>query len=198
MAAPPDPRLQLSPMPGGVRLWLFVLVVPLPLLLAAGALALGMRAPPPHALVAGSWLLTWLATLGGTGAVVAVVWLVLALALGRHALALDQGVLTVRSTFYTARATLAELDLERARVVDLDEHTELRPLFKTNGYTLPGFRTGWFRMRDLRQRAFVVDCGSRHLLWLPGRGRSNLLLDVRDPNALLARLRELAGPVPHR
>ncbi len=77
-------------------------------------------------------------------------------------------------------------------MVDLAEHTALRPLLKVRGYGLPGFRSGWYRLRD-RRKAFVATADSRLVLWLPSTAGHGLLLDVHDPNGLLRHLRELAA-----
>ena len=81
---------------------------------------------------------------------------------------------------------------DQARVVDLDEQVELRPTLKTNGFSIPGFHSGWFLLRN-RRRTFVAIGNGRRRLWLPGSGRYDLLLEPVDPAALLARLRELAA-----
>ncbi|UWX03647.1 hypothetical protein H1235_12365 [Pseudoxanthomonas sp. NC8] len=77
--------------------------------------------------------------------------------------------------------------------MDLDEHTELRTTIKTNGFSIPGFHSGWFLLRN-RRRTFVAITDGRRKLWLPGSGRHDLLIEPVDPAAVLARLRELAAP----
>lgn len=101
----------------------------------------------------------------------------------------------MRSTFFRTQVSIAQLQLDQARVVDLAEHTKLRSLRKLRGHGLPGFRSGWYRLRN-RRKAFVATADSRLLLWLPSSAGHGLLLDVRDPNGLLRRLRELAAH-PH-
>ena len=98
----------------------------------------------------------------------------------------------MRSTFFRSRVALAQLQLAQARVIDLDERLELRPQLKTRGYSLPGLRSGWYRLRNKR-KAFVATADSRHVLWLPTAAGHALLLDVRDPHGLLALLHERCG-----
>jgi len=73
----------------------------------------------------------------------------------------------------------------------MDEHPESRPLLKTSGVSLPGFRSGWFRSRNF-SKLFVAVSGGSRLLRIPTRRGYTLLLQPCDPGALLARLRELA------
>jgi len=87
---------------------------------------------------------------------------------------------------------ICELYIDRARVVDLAERTGLKPLFKTNGPSLPGFHSGWFRLRN-RSCAFVAIAGGSRVLWLPTTRGYDLLLQPRQPQALLQHLRELAA-----
>ena len=113
--------------------------------------------------------------------------------LERHRLLLDAGGIEVATTFYRQRIAFAELKLDAARVVRLDEHPELKPLLKSNGYALPGFRSGWFRLRNWR-KAFVATSDGERVLWLPTTRGFDLLLQPRDPQRLLDRLRGLASP----
>jgi hypothetical protein len=57
---------------------------------------------------------------------------------------------------------------------------------------LPGFRSGWFRSRTFK-KLFVATAGGKRLLWLPTSRGHALLLQVRQPQVLLERLRELAA-----
>jgi hypothetical protein len=122
----------------------------------------------------------------------AVIGYILARLMHRQRVELQGSRLTITSSLHRCRIEAAELSLPRARIVDLDEHTELKPILKRNGLGVPGYRSGWFYLRN-RRRCFVATSDSAKVLWLPGLGKHDLLLDVRDPKALLEQLRELAG-----
>lgn len=130
-----------------------------------------------------AWLGPALVTL--TGVVVSLAYL-------RRRITLGAGGLVVRSTFYTRTVALGSLRLERARIVDLAEHGELKPAVKTNGYSLPGFRSGHFRMRD-GGKAFCLVTDSSRVLALPLRDGALLLLSPEHPSALLDALKQQAG-----
>lgn len=165
--------------------------------------------PPAHA-----WLVLFL--LGGVVPLLALAWVallepgartgmraawpVLALvplllgglswAMRRRGVELRHGVLDVRAAMYRTRVPVAELDLARARVVDLAERTELRPLLKTNGMSLPGFHAGHYRLRGKLGKAFCLVTDRHRVLWLPFHdGPRQLLLSVQQPQALLDALR---------
>ena len=181
MQQPQD--IPVAPVPTHANWWLW-----LPLVLAIGAAAAAMTlesdTPPPLA----AWLvLPFILLVGG----------VLAMAMRRRAIVLDNRELQVRATFYTKRFAIEAIDLDKARVVSLDEHTELSPTLKTNGFSLPGFKAGHFRLRNLG-KAFCLVTDRTRVLALPLRDGSLVLVSPERPADLLARLRELAAPMARR
>lgn len=86
------------------------------------------------------------------------------------------------------RAAVAALDLEAARILDLGQQRGLQPVWRLAGTALPGYRSGWFRLRD-RRRAYVVLSDWRRTLVLPKRDGGLLLFDLQRPEAVLAALR---------
>ena len=181
MAPPHDAPWQLQPVPARARLWLLALTVPLPVAATVGALALARDSLASNAIL----------VVAGVAALTGAIWWVIDRSLRRHHIVIDTDGLQVATTFYKQNLRWNELQLDRARVVDLDERTGLRPLLKTNATALPGFQSGWFRMRN-RGKAFVARAGGTRRLWLPTSCGFDLLLQPRQPRALLQRLRELA------
>jgi len=109
---------------------------------------------------------------------------VIAVVMRRRSVRLAGGELKVAAGMHNRRVAVAELDLAAARIVDLREHTALRPLFKSFGTSLPGYHAGHFRLRD-RGRAFVLVTDPARVLVLPERSGRRLLLSLRQPQALL-------------
>lgn len=114
--------------------------------------------------------------------------LVLSWAWGRRRIELGDAQLDVLSTFYRKRVALHSLQLERARVVDLAEHGDYRPRSKSNGFSMPGFRSGHFRLRG-GGKAFCLITDASRVLALPLRDGSMLLLSPEQPHALLDELK---------
>lgn len=134
--------------------------------------------------------------------VVLLAWGVVAWSLRRHRIELDGERITVVAGLHRDRLVLSQLQLEQARIGTLGEHPEWKPFLKTSGVALPGFRGGWFRTRRF-QRVFACLAGGDRVLWIPTTRKHALLLDARQPQALLERLRGLAGgvmtpPAPRR
>ncbi|MFS8136557.1 MAG: hypothetical protein ACMG50_00360 [Thermomonas sp.] len=120
---------------------------------------------------------------------VVIVALVLGLsliAMRRRSVALVGNVLEVRAALFRQRTLIAEIDLTRAKLVDLAERTELSPFIKTMGMSMPGFHAGRFRLRGKIAKAFCLITDRHRVLWLPlHNGKDQLLLSVERPQALL-------------
>ena len=172
--------------PGGkARLLLFVLAFCLPLGLASLDPELGK-----HARFGGAW-----ASMAAIALVLAPLWLALDWLLRRQQLTLTAGGLQVVSSFYRRTLPLASLQLERARVVDLAEHIQLKPRRKTNGTALPGIKSGWYRLAN-GNKALVSIRGGQRVVWIPSSEGYDLLLEPVRAQALLDHLRTLADMPP--
>ena len=152
--------------------------------LLLGVIGIGLAATEePHVL----WMLALLVAVTG----------VIHLSLSRHRVALDGDVLRITAGFNRLQVQAADIDLPAASVVDLDEHTALRPMLKTFGTSMPGYQAGHFRLRD-RGAAFVLLTGTRKTLVLPLHGGKRVLLSVRQPEALLKALHDVAPGAARR
>ena len=179
---------QLEPAPASARTWLLALTIALPLVITGIALAFAATRGEELSLVADSLPLTTLLIMAGVAAFGGVIAFVIDRAMRRHHVVVDAAGVEVATTFYKRRLGWSELRLAEARVANLDEHTGLKPLLKTNGTAFPGFHSGWFRMRN-REKAFVAMLRGPRVLWVPTRLGFDLLLQARQPQALLDHLR---------
>lgn len=185
-----DPRLQLVPPGSQPRLWMFGLCVLLPVLVTVAALLAVRGGDTRWDFAGGDPVMVGAAIIGVESLLMSAIWALLGRAMCRHRLALSGDSLEVKTSF-SRMVPLSELKLDEARVIDLDERTEFKPGVKTNGYSVPGFHSGHFRLRN-REKAFVAIAGERRALWLPTAHDAGLLLQLQQPDALLNRLRELA------
>lgn len=166
----------------GLARWFAIVVGALPVLVVAGML------PVLPADDRGELLALW--------PVLAIALLVaplLLLAMGRRSVLLEDGALVVKAALHTRRVPLATLAPERARVVDLDERTGMRPVLRTFGMALPGFQAGWFRQREGLNKVFCLLTDRRRVLWLPVSGGADLMLSLERPQALLDALASQPG-----
>ena len=78
-----------------------------------------------------------------------------------------------------------------SRIVDLDAERELAPAARTMGTALPGYRAGWFRLRN-GDKALLYLTDTHRVVYVPTRLGYSLLLSATDPDGLLASLRAVA------
>lgn len=104
----------------------------------------------------------------------------------------DGKQLRVKATFYSRQAPLSDFALDQARVVDLREPTEFKPLIRTNGVGMPGLLAGHFRLRDGR-KAFCLVTDTSRVLALPHADGRIWLLGLEHPQAVLDILRRSQG-----
>ena len=125
-------------------------------------------------------------------ALVALVILAVLLPMWRRQVAFDGKQLRVKATYYSRQSPLSEFRLDQARVVDTREHTEFKPMLKTNGFGLPGYWAGHFMLRDKR-KAFCLVTDVSKVLALPHADGRVWLLSFEHPQAVLDILRRAAA-----
>ncbi|WP_312111542.1 PH domain-containing protein [Stenotrophomonas indicatrix] len=139
--------------------------------------------------------------MGGSAAWSLAVIVLMGIGLGwaffRRRVELAGNVLDVRSTLYRRRTPVADLLLDQAEVVDLSRDRRYGIRFKTNGYSMPGFYSGHFRLQG-GGKGFALVTDRARTLVIPVRGGSTLLLSLERPQALLEALRRVAATAPRQ
>lgn len=125
-------------------------------------------------------------------ALVALLILAILLPMWRRQVAFDGKQLRVKATYYSRQSPLSDFRLDQARVVDTREHTEFKPMLKTNGFGLPGYWAGHFMLRDKR-KAFCLVTDVSKVLALPHADGRVWLLSFEHPQAVLDILRRAAA-----
>lgn len=124
--------------------------------------------------------------------VIALVAVVMFLGMKRREVALRGDTLAIKAALFGHRVAVSALDLDKARIIDLRERTDLKPTLRTFGMTLPGYRAGWFRTRDGR-KGFCLLTTPRNVAWLPSHDGAVVMLSLERPQALLQRLRDMSA-----
>jgi hypothetical protein len=99
--------------------------------------------------------------------------------------------LHLRGDVYGRRVPAAELRGGAAKVIDLHADGALRPVRRTMGTALPGYRAGWFRLAD-GEKALLYVTDPRRVVYVPTRAGYSLLLSVDQPAEFLKRLQAIA------
>lgn len=96
--------------------------------------------------------------------------------------------LQLRGDFYGRLVPATALRLAEARPVDLRVDRALAPVARTGGTAVPGYRAGWFRLRD-GERALLYVTDPSRVAYVPTRAGYSILVSVADPAAFLTSLR---------
>ena len=99
--------------------------------------------------------------------------------------------LRLRGDVYGRRVAAADLRGGAAKVIDLQADGALRPVRRTMGTALPGYRAGWFRLAD-GEKALLYVTDPRRVVYVPTRAGYSLLLSVDQPAEFLKRLQAIA------
>ncbi len=93
------------------------------------------------------------------------------------------------STLVMYRVTVKRDDVANITVVDLKEHPELKPVVRTFGAGLPGYKLGWFTLAN-GERAFLAVSSDRAVV-IRFKDGSYVILTPSDMDGFLEKLREL-------
>ncbi|GLC24919.1 hypothetical protein rosag_14320 [Roseisolibacter agri] len=103
--------------------------------------------------------------------------------------------LRLRGDFYARTIPAAALQPDAARAVDLRTEQALQPVARTGGTAVPGYRAGWFRLRD-GERALLYVTDPSRVAYVPTRAGYSVLVSVADPAAFIDSLRRLTAGAP--
>jgi len=119
---------------------------------------------------------------------VAVIMFLIGLACLRRGVELEGDTLQIKAAMYTHQVNVRDIDLEQAKVIDLQEKLQARPKWRTNGYSLPGgFNTGYYRGHQ-KQKMFCLVTAPK-VLKLTLHDGDEILLSLEQPQILLEQLR---------
>lgn len=116
--------------------------------------------------------------------ILALAALLVAASIHRRGVIIEQGEMRITAGLFQRRVPVSRLQPAQARIVNLAEQSELRPLLKLAGSSVPGFQAGHFVLRD-RSRAFLLLTERSRVLLLPVKDDKPLLLSLRHPQLLL-------------
>jgi hypothetical protein len=99
--------------------------------------------------------------------------------------------LRIAGDLYGRTIPLAELRGGSARRLDIRESGEFQPTRRTWGTGLPGYRAGWFRLRNGEKALlYVTDPGKT--VYVPTTQNFAVMLSPDDPDGFLSAIRSVA------
>lgn len=100
--------------------------------------------------------------------------------------------LRLRGDLYGRVIPTPQLRPGEARRVDFAITPELEPRIRTLGTGLPGYRAGWFRLRN-GERALLYLTDRSRAVYIPTSAGYGVLVSPADPDGLVEALRRLGG-----
>jgi PH (Pleckstrin Homology) domain-containing protein len=102
--------------------------------------------------------------------------------------------LRLRGDFYGRMIPASHLRISDVARVDLDTGP-YRPTSRTNGIAIPGYRAGWFRLRNGRKGLLYVT-DPKNVVVVPTTDGYDVLLSVINADQFVERIRALPGAAP--
>jgi hypothetical protein len=92
--------------------------------------------------------------------------------------------LVISGTLYGRRISLDSIRVDQARELNLVHDADYRLKWRTNGIGLPGYKAGWFRLRNGEKAlAFITD--AHRVVYFPTSEGYSVLLSVANPPEIL-------------
>lgn len=98
----------------------------------------------------------------------------------------DEQTIRISNSLYGRTIDIADLQLDRARLIDLATSPELSPKWRTNGIGLPGRQSGWFRLRN-GEKALLFLTRQNRILYIPSKSDYVLMLSPENAESFLPR-----------
>ena len=100
---------------------------------------------------------------------------------------IDGDHLKLVGDFWGRAIPLKLLKLSEARILDLDHAPQYYPKRRTWGTGLPGYASGWFRLRS-GEKALVYLTNRQGVVYVPTSAEYSLLLSVKEPERFVEAL----------
>ena len=98
--------------------------------------------------------------------------------------------LRIRGDLYGRGVPARSLITSQATKIDLRYDRQHQPKWRNNGVAMPGYLSGWFRLRN-GEKALLFVTDRQRVVYVPTRDRYSLLLSVQDPDRFLSALQRL-------
>ncbi|AFY79175.1 hypothetical protein Ple7327_4033 [Pleurocapsa sp. PCC 7327] len=81
---------------------------------------------------------------------------------------LSEEGLRIKGDLHGRKIPISSLVVDEARKIDLNNLPQYQPKWRTNGTAVPGYRAGWFKLRN-GEKAFMFVTETTDVVYLPTR-----------------------------
>ncbi|MCG8433111.1 MAG: PH domain-containing protein [Gammaproteobacteria bacterium] len=100
--------------------------------------------------------------------------------------------LQVRNDPFRRFIPIENIDQTNIRAIDLERETEYRPRWRTGGTGLPGYKSGWFKLKN-GEKALLFLTDYQSAVYIPTTQNYAVILSVAEPQRLVDTLRQAAN-----
>ena len=101
---------------------------------------------------------------------------------------LSEQQLNITGDLYGRTIPLTSLVIDEAKVIKLDKASPYRPRWRTNGIGLPGYQSGWFKLKN-EEKALLFLTEYNQVVYLPTVEGYSLLISVKQAQEFLQLLK---------
>ncbi|MDJ0797130.1 MAG: PH domain-containing protein [Calothrix sp. MO_167.B12] len=95
--------------------------------------------------------------------------------------------LHIKGGLYGRSIPITSLIVNQSQKVDINRGSAYQPTRRSNGTSLPGYHSGWFKLRN-GEKALLFVTQSRDVVYLPTTDGYSLLMSVQEPDKFLRSL----------
>ncbi|NOQ95392.1 MAG: hypothetical protein GQ555_02110 [Desulfobacterales bacterium] len=92
--------------------------------------------------------------------------------------------LNIRGGFYKRLIPAESIIVEKSKQIDIGKESSYKPILRTNGIGLPGYASGWFKLRNGEKALLFITNPSR-VVYIATREGYSVLLSVQDAERFL-------------
>jgi len=101
----------------------------------------------------------------------------------------DEG-LEIKGCLYGRAVSKESIDKERVKIINLMREQDYRPVVRTNGVGLPGYLSGWFRLKN-GEKALLFVTNQADVIYVPTSEGYCVLLSPSEPADFLNMTRQM-------
>lgn len=97
--------------------------------------------------------------------------------------------LEIRGDIYGKKLPKTDLKIDQALIINLDQNKPYQPKWRTNGVGLPGYLSGWFRLKN-GEKALLFITKTNQVIYLPTTKGYAVMMSVKQPEELIQALHQ--------
>ncbi len=97
---------------------------------------------------------------------------------------ISEAGLNIRGGFYQRLIPAESIIIEKSKPIDIGKESPYKPILRTNGIGLPGYASGWFKLRNGDKALLFITNPSR-VVYIATREGYSVLLSVQETERFL-------------